>query len=103
MREQYDSWSKSSHAHVTTCNSCHAPENLYMKYFNKAENGLNHGWKFTTGKFHDPIQIRPHNFDIAMKSCLKCHGDLMNSVQHQDALLEGRSCVRCHKNIGHTH
>ncbi len=103
MKDQYDSWSKSSHHAVATCNSCHTPENIYYKYFNKAENGFNHGWKFTTGKYKDPIRIRPHNFDIAVKSCLKCHGQLMNAGTHETQLLEGRSCVQCHRDVGHSH
>ena len=103
MRDQCDSWTKSSHHAVTTCNSCHSPENIYMKYFNKSENGFNHGWKFTTGLYKDPIRIRAHNFDIAMKSCLKCHGQLLNSVTHEKSLQEGRSCVQCHRDVGHSH
>ena len=103
MKDQYDSWSKSSHKSVATCNSCHSPQEFYLKYLNKAENGFNHGWKFTSGKYRDPIRIREHNFDIAMKSCLHCHGDLMNSAQHEKPLLEGRSCVQCHRDVGHSH
>lgn len=103
MRDQYESWSRSSHHHVATCNSCHTPENIYMKYVNKMENGFWHSLKFTTGKFNDPIRIRQHNFDITMRSCLKCHSGLMGSTLHVDAIGEGRSCVHCHKNVGHTH
>lgn len=103
MRDQYDSWRKSSHHHVATCNSCHTPQNIYMKYFNKAENGFWHALKFTTGTFNDPIRIRKHNFDIAMKSCFKCHSGLMESTLHSEALSEGKSCVNCHKAIGHSH
>ncbi len=102
MSDQYDSWLKSSHASVS-CNSCHSPENIYLKYFNKFENGLVHSWKFTSGNYKDPIRIRQHNFDIVMKSCLRCHGALMNSATHEKPLLEGRSCLHCHRDIGHTH
>lgn len=103
MRDQYESWSKSSHHHVATCNSCHTPENIYLKYFNKAENGFMHSLKFTTGQFKDPIRIRKHNFDITMKSCFKCHSGLMNSTLHTEAIEGGASCVRCHREVGHTH
>lgn len=103
MKDQYDSWRKSSHHQVTTCNSCHSPENFYFKYFNKADNGLVHAWKFTTGTFNDPIRIRKHNFNITMKACLKCHGDLMNSTLHQEPMENDISCVNCHRDIGHTH
>lgn len=103
MKDQYQSWEKSSHHAVTTCNSCHAPHSIYTKYFNKAENGFMHSWKFTVGNFKEPIRIRPHNFDVAMKACLHCHGEIFQSGQHEKELMAGRSCVQCHKEVGHTH
>lgn len=103
MRDQYDSWNKSSHHKVTTCNSCHAPENIYYKYINKMDNGFMHALKFTTGSYKEPIRIRQHNFNITMSACLKCHGELMSSAIHQEPLREGRSCVACHREVGHSH
>lgn len=104
MKEQYDSWSKSSHHQVTNCNSCHSPENHILKYFNKGENGFWHSLKFTTGKYKDPIRIRPHNKNIVLVNCIKCHGDLfqkkpMIQLSHN----EYNDCLHCHKDIGHTH
>lgn len=103
MRDQYDSWRKSSHHNVTTCNSCHSPTNLVMKYVNKAENGFMHSWKFTFGNFKEPIRIRPHNFNVAMNSCMNCHGELLKSTFHRSQEGTGQSCVQCHRNVGHTH
>src|SRR5262245_5833894 len=39
MREQYDSWQKSSHHAFATCNDCHVPHDLIGKYTTKMENG----------------------------------------------------------------
>lgn len=103
MSTHYDSWRKSSHAAVTTCNSCHEPQEFYLKYFYKAENGFSHALKFTTGNFKEPIQIRQHNFDISMKACLHCHSNIFHNETHHKDLLEGRSCVKCHQDIGHVH
>lgn len=103
MKEQYESWNRGSHQNVATCNSCHTPENIYFKYFNKMDNGFFHGLKFTTGKFKDPIKIRQHNFNITMKACLQCHSSLMENQLHQPELLEGRACVQCHRDVGHHH
>jgi cytochrome c nitrite reductase small subunit len=103
MHEQYDSWSKSAHSEVATCNSCHTPENFFFKAFSKAENGFNHSWKFTTGRFKEPLRIRQHNFDITISACLKCHATLMSNSLHQQPLAEGRSCLHCHREVGHTH
>ncbi len=102
MRDHYESWVKNPHGRVTTCNSCHAPEEIYLKYFVKAENGFNHSWKFTTGLYTEPIQIREHNFKITMKACLSCHGELFQDPG-KHAEIEGRSCVSCHQNVGHDH
>lgn len=103
MRDQYNSWSRGSHKQVTTCNSCHLPENIYYKYFNKAENGFMHSLKFTTGIYKDPLRIREHNFNITMRACLKCHGNLMSSTLHQAPMADNISCVNCHKDVGHQH
>jgi cytochrome c nitrite reductase small subunit len=103
MREHYDSWNKSSHRGITTCNSCHEPQEFYLKYFYKAENGFMHALKFTTGDFKEPLKIRPHNFKMSMKACLNCHGHLFHDPVHQENLKEARSCVHCHRDIGHIH
>lgn len=103
MRDQYESWSRGSHHAVATCNSCHTPESFYFKLFNKMENGFNHSLKFTLENYKDPIRIRGHNFDIAMKSCLKCHSGLMSNTLHAEGISAGRSCVQCHRDVGHGH
>ena len=103
MRDQYESWNRSSHHAVATCNSCHTPKNFVMKYVNKADNGFWHSLKFTTGNYKDPLQIRAHNFNITMKACMNCHFNLMNTTIHQQGITEGRSCVSCHRSVGHAH
>lgn len=103
MKDQFESWEKSSHKNVATCNSCHTPENFYMKYINKAENGFWHSLKFTAGNYKDPIRIRKHNFEITMNACFKCHSGLINSAMHADGISQGKTCVNCHRAVGHTH
>src|SRR5215212_9349194 len=58
MREHLDGWYKSSHHSVATCNDCHTPASFVPKYLTKAEHGFFHSPAFTTGEFHDPIQIK---------------------------------------------
>lgn len=103
MQDHYYSWSKSPHREVTTCNTCHLPENSFSQAFYKAENALNHSVKFTTGFYKEPIRIREHNFDIALKACLNCHGNLFDDSTHRKGLQEGNSCLHCHDNVGHPH
>ena len=102
MQEHYDGWLKSSHRSVATCNDCHTPHNIVGKYITKADNGFWHSFAFTTGKFPDPLRIKPRNRRITENACMKCHQqiveDIRATVAHSGNNL---SCVRCHKDVGH--
>ena len=63
MRDQHDSWQKSSHHAVASCNDCHVPHGFVRKWLAKAEHGWNHSYAFTTQDFHEPIQIKKKSFD----------------------------------------
>jgi len=101
MREYYDAWIKSSHRAVAVCNDCHTPSGLVRKYAAKAANGFWHSMAFTTGRFPEPLQIKPHNREIAEKACRGCHQDIVDAIEaphHTSGTLE---CVRCHSSVGH--
>lgn len=101
MNDQYRSWSQSSHRAVAVCNDCHTPGNIFQKYAAKASNGFWHSWAFTTGRYKEPIEIKPHNKLLAEKSCLGCHQPFLESsnlLQHRDKT----SCIRCHSQVGHS-
>lgn len=100
MQDHYDAWLKSSHRHVAVCNDCHAPHDFLGKYWVKAENGFWHSWMFTTGWFHEPIQIREKNLRVTEQACLDCHQDIVRAMhvgRHADQV----SCIRCHGAVGH--
>src|SRR5262245_53335779 len=61
MNEQFDAWAKGPHHAVATCNDCHTPHDFLGKWLTKASNGYHHSLAFTTGDFHEPIQIKAHN------------------------------------------
>ncbi len=105
MNEQYDGWLKSSHRAVATCNDCHTPPGLLGKYATKASNGFWHSFYFTTGNFHEPIQITPRNLAVAEQACRKCHADLTQTIDgaHSATGGEAISCIRCHRSVGHMH
>ncbi|MCM2323759.1 MAG: cytochrome c nitrite reductase small subunit [Oligoflexia bacterium] len=103
MNHQYDTWIKSGHHHVATCNDCHLPKGGIQKYIAKARNGWNHSLAFTLENFHQPIQITRPNQEILQENCVRCHGNLV-----KDAILtpaggshQAQSCTHCHRNIGH--
>ena len=49
---------------------------LVGKYATKAINGFNHSVAFTTGGFHEPIQITPRNRAVTEAACRKCHAEI---------------------------
>ena len=100
MREHFDSWSRSSHHDVATCNDCHTPHSFAGKWLVKATNGLHHGWAFTTGAYPDNIRIRESNARVAQQACVDCHRDMVGPV-HMSETGEELSCVSCHGSVGH--
>lgn len=101
MQESYNSWQNSSHRHVAVCNDCHLPHNFAGKWITKADNGFFHSLAFTTGDFHEPIQIKARNRRVAQNACLHCHAELVHQMLPADAEGEVPSCVRCHADAGH--
>lgn len=97
MQDQYAGWIKGSHRNAATCNDCHNPHTLIGKYLNKAENGFWHSFAFTTGQFHEPIQIKPHNRKITEDACRFCHGDIVKSLLTKQEIF----CTSCHYSVGH--
>ena len=103
MNEQYDSWTKSSHHAVATCNDCHAPHDFVGKYFTKALNGWNHSWAFTTDRFHEPIQINARNRRITEAACRYCHANVVHVIDTRPEPGMELACIRCHNSVGHMH
>lgn len=101
MNPQYEGWVKSSHRMVAVCNDCHTPEGLVPKYASKAFNGFLHAAAFTTGRFPNVIQIKPHMRAITEETCLKCHAEIVQAINVSDDHAGQLSCVRCHQQVGH--
>jgi cytochrome c nitrite reductase small subunit len=101
MQDHLDGWVKSSHRSVATCNDCHTPSGLIPKYFTKAEHGFFHSLAFTTGEFHDPIQIKHQSLRVAENACRKCDRDIVHDMEAVKTYDTPISCVRCHADVGH--
>ncbi len=101
MNEQFDGWTRSSHRSVATCNDCHAPHTLLGKYLVKAENGFRHSLAFTTGRFHEPIQITTRDRRVAEANCRYCHEAIVDAIDPPHAGGPEMSCTRCHGAVGH--
>ncbi|MBI3129457.1 MAG: cytochrome c nitrite reductase small subunit [Candidatus Tectomicrobia bacterium] len=103
MAEQYSGWLASSHRAVAVCNDCHTPPDLVGKYQTKMLNGWNHSVAFTTGRFHEPIQINARNLDVTERACRSCHQEIVNAIAHGQEGAPATDCVRCHRSVGHLH
>ena len=102
MQSHYDGWLKSSHRSVATCNDCHTPPGLVPKYLTKASNGFWHSFAFTTGRFPDPLRIKPRNHEVTERACRKCHAEVVIAMDGPPAHGQpALSCVRCHSSVGH--
>jgi len=109
MQPHLDSWQKSSHHHVASCNDCHLPHDFAGKWITKADNGFFHSVAFTLQDYHDPIQIKPRNRRVTQRSCIHCHSDLVHALLADGSeinLTDGStqhsfSCVHCHSDVGH--
>lgn len=102
MQGHLDSWQHSSHRHVAVCNDCHLPHTFLGKWVTKADNGFFHSLAFTTGAFHEPIQIKPRNRRVTQSACVDCHSDVAHSMLPENSALQDQlSCVHCHAQVGH--
>lgn len=101
MQSQYDQWLVSSHRSVAVCNDCHTPPGFIPKYFTKALNGFNHSYAFTTGWFHEPIQINERNRQVTEQACRKCHENIVQAIEGPHRPGQELSCIRCHSTVGH--
>jgi cytochrome c nitrite reductase small subunit len=102
MREQFESWQKSSHHAVATCNDCHVSHHPVGKWVTKAGNGIRHSWAFTFQNFHEPIQLHPRGHAVLQTNCLHCHGDFVHEItEHSAPQRDPNNCTRCHEAVGH--
>ena len=101
MQDHFDSWVQSSHHDVAACGDCHLPHDFVGKWFTKADNGFFHALAFTTGDFHEPIQIKARNRRVTQGACLSCHSDLVDALRPAEHGGDMQLCVHCHSDVGH--
>lgn len=100
MREQFDGWVKGSHRSVAVCNDCHTPPGAVGRYTTKALNGFWHSVAFTTGWFHEPIDITPRNRAVTEAACRGCHDAIVQAIE-ADPGSGPLACLTCHASVGH--
>lgn len=101
MRDHYDAWVKSSHRAVAACNDCHTPHDPLGKYLTKASNGFWHSVAFTTGRFPEPLRIKPGNREVTEQACRSCHRSVVEAIEPSHAGGARLACASCHRSVGH--
>jgi len=102
MQAQYDAWSHGPHKNVATCDDCHLPhDSIVNKLLVQGEDGVLHGYKFTTGDYPTTIVIRDSSLAVVNQSCLSCHGTLTATMHEATKPTQTITCTHCHANVGH--
>lgn len=101
MEPFYDSWQKSSHAHVAVCNDCHLSHDPIGKWVTKADNGFFHSLAFTLDNYHKPIQIKARNREVTQNACLHCHEKTVHEMLSINIDKPEMHCIHCHSDVGH--
>lgn len=102
MRDQFESWTKSSHHQAAKCNDCHIPHEFPRKYMEKSRNGWNHSKAFTLQNHPDPIRITERNLKILQANCIHCHEGMVSElVGHRGVKMDTVRCTECHRSVGH--
>lgn len=108
MAPQFATWSHSAHREVATCVDCHIPhDNIFHKYWFKANDGLRHATIFTMRNEPQVIFIRDAGAKVVQQNCIRCHSNLLTdskllskttSYQHYRS---DRKCIECHRETPH--
>lgn len=108
MIPHYATWQNSSHARVTTCNSCHVPQDsFFRKWKTKAQDGGRHAFMFTFRLEPDVIRIHEAGQNVVMENCMRCHEHDLQQTSLREITAskarhgEGMLCWECHREVPH--
>ena len=108
MAPQYATWTHSSHRENAHCNDCHVPHNnIFNKYYFKANDGLRHSTLFTLRMERQVIRILEPGARVVQSNCIRCHEKLLvdpkleASVAMYRQVREGLRCIECHQEVPH--
>lgn len=109
MEPEYATWMHSSHGRNTMCNDCHVPhDNVFRKYYFKANDGLRHATMFTFRMEPQVIKMHSPGQRVVQENCIRCHSTLVSEVQAGKVTAEmahadnGKLCWDCHREVPHS-
>jgi len=107
MRTQYVTWHHSSHREHATCVDCPVPhDNIFRKYYFKANDGMRHATIFTLNTYPQVIRMHQAGQSVVQENCIRCHSNLNSMVGTNVSLEEiaqgkGKRCWDCHREVPH--
>lgn len=108
MTPHFATWFHSSHRERATCNDCHVPhDNVFRKYYFKAQDGLRHASIFTVNAQSQVITIKEAGATVVQENCIRCHETQVNPVSSGNITFEnhlhgeGHLCWDCHREVPH--
>ena len=109
MEPEYATWLHSSHGRNTVCNDCHVPhDNVFRKYYFKANDGLRHATMFTFRMEPQVIKMHSPGQKVVQENCIRCHSTLVSEVQIGKVTApmahagNGKLCWECHREVPHS-
>ena len=108
MTPQYTTWLHSSHRERASCNDCHVPhDNIFKKFWFKANDGLRHAYMFTFRLEPQVIKINDAGKEVMQDNCIRCHerqvssASIINIDLNKHKQGEGHLCWDCHREVPH--
>lgn len=102
MAPQYATWQTGSHGRVASCNDCHVPhDNVFRKYYFKAQDGLRHATMFTLRMEPQVIHVKEAGIGVIKENCIRCHSTLLADNFHISPENADRNCWSCHQQTPH--
>ncbi len=108
MYPQYATWQHSSHRERAVCNDCHVPhDNVFRKYYFKAQDGSRHATIFTLRTEPQVIMIKEDGKQVVQENCIRCHSYQVGDVaaahttgkNYKEG--DGHLCWDCHREVPH--
>lgn len=108
MTPEYNTWARSSHSKVATCNDCHVPhDNIFRKYYFKAMDGVRHATMFTLRMEPQSIVMHEAGREVVHENCIRCHSNQLRDIKLELNVANlkehrtSRNCWECHREVPH--
>lgn len=99
MRPRHDSWSRSGHKMVASCNDCHAAHSGATRFVSQGMSGLRHATVDTLDEDSAASLANRTTKETVEAACRRCHHRVVGAMLARAG--DKASCVSCHESVGH--